>query len=83
LGIDDSGDNNVGNDGNKGNNDDGGNDNAEVHTVVDNLGHSMVEVGFEFVQVPDSYTSFSPFIEANSYYSTMKNRVLVQMNWAQ
>jgi hypothetical protein len=52
LGIDDSGDNNVGNDGNKGDNDGGGNDNGDVHT--DNHGRNMVDVGFEFVQVPDS-----------------------------
>jgi hypothetical protein len=82
LGIDDSGDNNVGDDGNKGDNDVEGNDNTEVHTVDDNHGRSVVGFGVEFVEVPDSSTLFSPFIEANSYYSTTKNRVLVQINRA-
>jgi hypothetical protein len=82
LGIDDNGDNNVGNDGNKVDNDVGGNDNGAVHTVDDNHGRRMAEIGFEFVQVLDSYTSFSPSIEVDSYYSTTKNRALVQINWA-
>jgi hypothetical protein len=47
-----------GNVGNKGDNKgDNGDDNSDVHTDC----RSMVDVEFEFVlQVPDSYTSFSP-----------------------
>jgi hypothetical protein len=62
LDIDDSGDNNAGNDGNKGDNDGEGNGNSDVHTDDNHV--RTVEAGFEFDQATDSYTLFTPSLSS-------------------